>query len=200
MSGTRNPATGPKFISSLRWASARKPTIFNAIFNSSHRLNPITLGIINDAAHPRHFKLKRQYEEKDRNGLWWSPQVTLAISPKRTVRTWCTRRLRAAFKEELAARGLNELGQRVQNGKVVQGRAPIIGSLSIQANKNVITAEYTQVREEAGLLVESLLATTSKPQISSPSQRPAGGQRQGTRPPRPGRQTPGKGKPWRGKQ
>lgn len=161
MSGARNLSASSKPM--LRWLPGRKPTIFSTNFTPIHRLNTITIGIINDPSHPRHFRLKRKYEEKDRNCLWWAPQVTLAISPKRTVRSWCMRRLRAAFREELAARGLNELGQRVQGGKVLEGPAMFRGTLIIQANESLVTARYGRLREEAGWMADALL-TAFKPQ------------------------------------
>ncbi|KAH7064982.1 hypothetical protein B0J12DRAFT_532992, partial [Macrophomina phaseolina] len=132
----------------------KKPTTFTTHFSEKHRASLTAQVILNDRSNPRHYMIKRKYDEKERNGLWWAPTVTLAVSPKRTVRSWCTRRLRSAFKEELEARGLNDLGQR----KTASGPAAFWGTLIMYANVHLVTAKYSKVREEAGWTLDALLA------------------------------------------
>ncbi|KAL1639517.1 hypothetical protein SLS58_007821 [Diplodia intermedia] len=128
--------------------------------------------ILDDPSHPRHYKLKRKYDAKDPKCLWLAPMVTMATSPKRTVRVW----LRAALREEMEARGLNELGQRMRDGKATEGPAAVWGTLVLNVNEKMISARYEQVRKEAGWTADALLAgfrpQGSRPQGSSPPPKP----------------------------
>ncbi|OMP84782.1 hypothetical protein BK809_0001885 [Diplodia seriata] len=138
--------------------------------------------IIDDPSHPRHYKLKRKYEAKDPKCLWLAPMVTMATSPKRTVRVWCVRRLRAAVREEMEARGLNELGQRMRDGKPTEGPAAVWGTLVLNVNEKMVSARYEQVRKEAGWTADALLEAF-RPQGSRPQgSRPQGSRPQGSRP------------------
>lgn len=171
MSGTR----GLPFKPTLRWLPGKKPTIFFTNFTPDVRVSIGAKQIIADPSHPRHYFLKRKYEARDPKSLWLAPMVTLGTSPKRTVRTWCTRRLRAALKEEFAARGLNELGQRMRDGKAIEGPAVVWGTLVMQVTQKMITAKYEQVREEAGWTADALLAAFRPTGNSRPPPKAAGG-------------------------
>ncbi|OJD35288.1 translation initiation factor if-2-like [Diplodia corticola] len=159
MTGTRGFASWKTSSKpTLRWPLGKKPTLFSHFYSPGWRLSESTKSVIADTANPRHQHVKRKFEAKDPNLLSTASSATLATSPKRTVRVWCVRRLRAALREEMEARGLNVQGQRLgSDGKAIEGPPVVSGTFLMTANQKMIAAKYEKVREEVGWAADALV-------------------------------------------
>ncbi|KAF2257276.1 hypothetical protein BU26DRAFT_513978 [Trematosphaeria pertusa] len=125
--------------------------------------------ILSDSQHPLYELRKREYEKRKNEGLWWHVTTFLDLSKSGVVRSWCRRRLRNAFTEELKARGFNEHGKLVKKEalKGLQDRLgelpkneeglSLKGSVRLQVLPALISAKYADVRQETGKLVDILL-------------------------------------------
>ncbi|KAF2135845.1 glycoside hydrolase family 3 protein [Aplosporella prunicola CBS 121167] len=148
-----------------------KTTNFTVMYSPGHKTSRFYDEILNDETHPRYPRVVCEFAARARDGLWLTVISTMAFAEKRTVRSWGTRRVRAAFTEELAARGLNAMGQRVgEDGKRVDGALPRLrGTLNVVVARSALTERYEAVRREAGMVVDSLLAfREAGPAASSP--------------------------------
>ncbi|KAF2083411.1 hypothetical protein K490DRAFT_2905, partial [Saccharata proteae CBS 121410] len=87
------------------------PSTFRAYFSREYRLNPAADIISQDPCHPKHIAVTRALQNRDRNSLWWAAGTPMAVSTTSTVRSWCSRRLRIAMREALAAKGYDSNGR-----------------------------------------------------------------------------------------
>ena len=129
----------------------------------------INLRVQEDIQHPLNEVQKRLYQERKREGLWWHVTVGVNLSKAKVVRSWVRRRMQNAFVEELRERGIEQDGRLLGTGrgverhgipaKVIQqyGNVSLMGSVRLHANPSVVTAKYTDVRKETGVVVEALL-------------------------------------------
>lgn len=129
----------------------------------------INLRVQEDDQHPLNEVQKRLYQERKREGLWWNVTVGVNLSKAKVVRSWVRRRLQNAFVEELRERGIEQDGRLLGKGRGVErhgipadviqqyGSVSLMGSLRLHANPSVVTAKYTDVRKETGVVVDALL-------------------------------------------
>jgi hypothetical protein len=129
----------------------------------------ITNHIMDDPAHPLYIARTRIHNERPRAGLWWHATVASTSSKSAVIRTWMRRRLRNAFIDELKARGIAEDGKILKDVKrsftssVIEGLAKreqdtsLKGSLKLHAMAPMLTAKYTLVRKETGVIIDALL-------------------------------------------
>jgi len=129
----------------------------------------INLRVQEDDQHPLSEVQKRLYQERKREGLWWHVTVGVSLSKAKVVRSWVRRRLQNAFVEELRERGIEQDGRLLDRGrgaerhgvpaKVIQqyGNVSLRGSMRLHANPSVITAKYTDLRKETGVVVDAML-------------------------------------------
>ncbi|CAO2650929.1 Nn.00g092260.m01.CDS01 [Neocucurbitaria sp. VM-36] len=192
----------------LSLLSKQQPTTFKVSYAPDYKTFTLQ-HVANDPSHPLHETQKRRQKERKKEGLWWHATTGLDLNKSSCVRAWARRRLRNAVRDELQQRGYDATGKLVDL-KAVQHRPDLLnllqqgktldltGSLRLHILPPLIPAKYTQVREETGYVIETILQamkneaggqgsvkkTRSRPQWNPPPVRPPH-VRRGNRPDRP---------------
>ncbi|KAF1978112.1 hypothetical protein BU23DRAFT_431095, partial [Bimuria novae-zelandiae CBS 107.79] len=142
---------------------------YSAEYNTFHPHH-----IAYDPQHPLSILQRRKVNARPKEGLWWSVTNRGDLSKSSVVRSWCRRRLRNAFTDELKKRGFNENGK-LMNAKVLiredkafepilekDGNLSLTGSVRMQIQPALITTKYADLRKETnglvGILLESIKA------------------------------------------
>jgi hypothetical protein len=113
--------------------------------------------IVSDEKHPLRTKILRRWLNRDRNALWWHVLCSQAAHPKSVLRNWFCNRLRAAFREELRIRNMDD------NWKLTKGEihsetpALLMGYLRLQIQKNLTDVKYSQIKDDCGRAIDELL-------------------------------------------
>jgi hypothetical protein len=123
-------------------------TLLTARFESSPKpLNCTTFSsthfMVQDERHPLHIHTLRRIDAWNPKRLHWAVRVPVAISKKRTVRSWLTRRFRDAIVDELQKSGFNKWGEPVAPSLA---QSPLTGALSINILRPALTASIEDVR------------------------------------------------------
>lgn len=129
---------------------------------------PATTQIATDACHPLYTPIQRRLSSFDPHKLSWTVRVPTALSKKRVIRMWVTKRLREAFIAELKRNGYDRSGSLVP----VQGALPrstipsqLSGAISLNANLSALTAPISEIRDGCTVFVQELI----KQQARTPS-------------------------------
>jgi len=103
--------------------------------------------------------LEKQWNERERAGIWSLAVCPLSISSKATVRRHHRRRLGDAFREALNERGLDE------HGNAIDGQTPSLrGTLHLIAQPSIIQTDFPALRRECARIVSQIIE--NKPQAS----------------------------------
>jgi hypothetical protein len=90
-----------------------KNPLFTIRYNPRNVPPPVALRYLSKPLNPIHPKIAHMYETRDPTTLWWSIAQADVLDEKRVVRSWCSRRVRTAFRESLKKRGLDENGKKI---------------------------------------------------------------------------------------
>lgn len=127
-------------------------------YTSSYHPLPIAETILKDRAHVLYLPTKQRWESRSKNTLWWNVNSN-ALSLKRTVRSWCNRRLRIAVIEALRSHGFDADGKLLgDNGDVPH--PGLRGTLAVTALPCLVTTKFTEVRIQTNLLIQALKRRT----------------------------------------
>jgi hypothetical protein len=96
--------------------------------------------------------LEKQWNERERAGIWSLAVCPLSISSKATVRRHHRRRLVDAFREALNERGLDE------HGEAIDGQAPSLrGTLHLIARPSIIETDFPALRRECARILSQII-------------------------------------------
>lgn len=115
---------------------------------------PIAEAILKDRSHVLYLPTKKRWESRNEDALWWNVNSN-ALSVKRTVRSWCNRRLRIAVAEALKLHGFDADGRLVGTDGD-DSKPGLRGTMAIAAMPPLVTTKFSEVQMQAGLLVEAL--------------------------------------------
>lgn len=115
-------------------------------------------------SHPYHIKVSRRMAAFDASKLHWSVGAVLDVAKKRVVRSWVTRRVREAVREELKSRGWARDGSVLAQDELAgigKGKEPLRGALKIfmatDRRQAVITATGDEVRENVRAILNEVV-------------------------------------------
>ncbi|KAL4944094.1 hypothetical protein BDV06DRAFT_188078 [Aspergillus oleicola] len=114
--------------------------LFTATFSEKQLLSPIALRYlgVSGIVTPITPKIRHMTENRDRNTLWWRVSTGNLVNYKRVVRSWCARRARATFTQQLRAHGYDAEGKKLQQSDPKSALAPsknLKGTVSIMLNQ-----------------------------------------------------------------
>lgn len=98
--------------------------------------------------------------------LRWYVFSPLSVSGKSTVRNWAKRRVQAAMKEALAARGWDEHGRGMSDRGRGDAAAALKGWVRVFADKHVVEQSYPQLRLRMDEVVQRIIS--KQPGIKQP--------------------------------
>ncbi|KAL4883871.1 hypothetical protein BJY04DRAFT_183408 [Aspergillus karnatakaensis] len=155
-------------------SAAKKPV---TLFYSNHYFTPPhAQRYLLQWFHPVRPKIQHMCDNRSKNALWWRVSTKEIVPWKRVIRSWCARRVRSVFEEELKERGYDAEGNRLR----ISSRDPAFGplpsrdlrgSVTLYIQPECITQKYPALREHMKSLVDHLVAQQGK-------QAPRGQQRQ----------------------
>ena len=109
--------------------------------------------------HPAVPKIEHIYKHREKGTLWWNISPAKMVGHKKVIRSWCSRRVRHAFRDALRERGFDRDGKvnvLNESGDVVGKEKGLQGTLDIRMNATLFEAKYADIEEQAGLLVDHL--------------------------------------------
>lgn len=121
---------------------------------------PVTAIIASDPNHPLHAPTMARLAAWDPEKLHWAVRCPTAMSRKRTVRTWATKRIREAFFAELRRAGYDRRGTQLQDlDKTISATIPaqLTGALSIVAHDSVVTAPIEDINHGCHNMLKKLI-------------------------------------------
>ncbi|KAL2007589.1 hypothetical protein VTN00DRAFT_9027 [Thermoascus crustaceus] len=147
---------------SLKIVTATK--LFVVRYNPHQVPSPVAVMYMNSPSNPIAPKIRHMYANRDRNTLWWKATVN-QLNYKKVVRSWCRRRVRAAFQQALRERGFDEEGRKIAQEadgtpKVEPG---LKGTAEIIVLEPTIKAENADLQKEMNLVVDLLLKRMRDP-------------------------------------
>ncbi|EEH16429.1 hypothetical protein PABG_06516 [Paracoccidioides brasiliensis Pb03] len=107
-------------------------------------------------------KIQHLWAMREKGDLWWSASAHGEVSSEKSViRTWCTRRVRTAFRDALRAHGYDDCGRRMpdieRKDGVPQSQLEVLkGSLELHVRLAVKEAKYTDLVRQSERVVESI--------------------------------------------
>jgi hypothetical protein len=140
-------------------------TLYNTRFEPFPRpLNCTTFTatdiIAKDDRHPLNIPISRRLDEWNPNRLHWAIRTPLAISKKRTVRSWVGRRFRDTFIDELKNSGFNSRGEPLVPSRL---KSPITGALAITLLRPALTASVQDVRQICSSILRKNVFSRQRP-------------------------------------
>ncbi|KAL2871521.1 uncharacterized protein BJX67DRAFT_342477 [Aspergillus lucknowensis] len=136
---------------------------FTLKFSPKLVIPPIALRYLNVRRNdPIRPKIQHMCDNRDRNTLWWRASVKEIHDYKRVVRSWCARRVRTAFRQELKARGFDAEGRSLESntgGSATPDGIPgnLIGTIHILVEPPCIGEKYATVRQDMKILMDALI-------------------------------------------
>ncbi|KAJ4297782.1 hypothetical protein N0V90_005677 [Kalmusia sp. IMI 367209] len=139
-----------------------KPKTFKLSYTPEYKTY-IQHHAFSDPQHPLHIPRRREMKERKEEGLWWHVTTGIDLSKSGVVRSWCRRRLRNAFTEELKAQGFDKYGRLVHIHSLArehrdlalvlqtQKDFSLTGSVRLHITPALVAAKYMDVRREADL-------------------------------------------------
>lgn len=105
-------------------------------------------------------KIRHLYERREHGTLWWSVTTgTLNSAWKKTVRSWCARRTRQAFRQALRERGFDLDGKKLivdSEGCIIDRRNTLRGTVEVRMGRELLLARYTQIMQDTRTCVDYL--------------------------------------------
>ena len=114
---------------------------------------------------PLHLQTRRAVRSIDKEKFRWRIACPATLSSKRTVRTWLSRRVGTAVREELKRRGFGEDGEILRllgesEDHFERSRRPptqLKGALVVNLRESVFTAPFTAVQELCRMMFNDIL-------------------------------------------
>ena len=135
--------------------------------------------VLEDQNDPRHYLMCNKYRYLEQPNLnheqlgYWMIFIDSMLSRKKTVRSWARRRLQQAVCEQLRERGFDEKGLPLKGPqqlsterskqKHAHGFRKLVGMTEIFVSDPCVTAKYEDIKEQAGSLVDKILAVCGWP-------------------------------------
>ncbi|CAD0098898.1 unnamed protein product [Aureobasidium mustum] len=119
-----------------------------------------TEAIANDDRHPLNIPISRRLENWNPKQLHWVIRTPLAISKKRTIRSWVTRRFRDTFIDELEKSGFNRWGEPLVPSRL---KSPLTGALAITLLRPALTASIQDVRHVCSTVLRKHVLSRRRP-------------------------------------
>ncbi|KAL4805844.1 hypothetical protein BDV18DRAFT_139983 [Aspergillus unguis] len=150
--------------------------LFVARFSQKQVVSPIATRYFGAQSNPITPKISHLCRTRDRNTLWWRVSLREMLQHKRVVRSWCARRVRYAFGQELEARGFDKHGRRL---KLEDAPKPatnlgfsgnITGSLNLEIGSDCISGTMAALRKEVKVLMDFLIREQQSMQIKQQKQ------------------------------
>lgn len=130
---------------------------FTARFTPKSTVSYIAHRYISAFASPVRPKIQHLCDSRDRNTLWWRVSVGDINGQKRVVRSWCARRLRSAFIQELAARGFDKDGRRLNSDVDCGFPGNMTGTLYLEVSPACMRGAWPALREEVKVTMAALI-------------------------------------------
>jgi len=146
---------------------------FLCFYHNRHVIGFPANQIVSDKKHPLRTKTLRRWLNRDRNALWWHVLCSQATHPKSTLRNWFCNRVRAAFREELRIRNMDENCKPATGETHSEPPALLLGYLRLQIQKNLIEVKYSQIRDDCGRVIDELLERSRSQSFGSKRQKRA---------------------------
>ncbi|KAL4904677.1 hypothetical protein BDW74DRAFT_154367 [Aspergillus multicolor] len=136
---------------------------FIARFSPESRIQPFALRYLAAKTNPITPKIEHMCNVRDRNTLWWRVTIVDMVSYKSVVRSWAARRARAAFKEELKARGFDSEGRRLASETSGSAATSLgfsgnmTGTLNMDIQPAILTTTFPALLKEMKFTVDALI-------------------------------------------
>jgi chitin biosynthesis protein CHS5 len=135
----------------------RSTSQFLLRYSPRHLIPPVAMRYMAAKYHPIRPKILHMYANRDKSALWWRVSIN-HLPLKRVVRSWCARRVRRAFREALGERGYDHEGRRIQqDNQESSAEVGLNGTAEIMVHQQSIKQDYSSVREECLILVDTLV-------------------------------------------
>ncbi|KAL4793981.1 hypothetical protein BDV19DRAFT_365721 [Aspergillus venezuelensis] len=136
--------------------------LFSATFSEKQLLSPIALRYlgISGIVTPITPKIRHMCENRDRNTLWWRVTTGNLANYKRVVRSWCARRARVIFTQQLKAHGYDAEGKKLPKSdpKSALARSKNLrGTVSIMLNQSSLGGDGVAWQMAMKDLVEAVV-------------------------------------------
>ncbi|KEQ96576.1 hypothetical protein AUEXF2481DRAFT_645757 [Aureobasidium subglaciale EXF-2481] len=119
-----------------------------------------TQNIASDDRHPLHIPTSNRLDNWNPQRLHWVIRTPVAVSKKRTIRSWVTRRFRDTFISELEKSGFNRWGEPLAASK---NRRPLTGALAITLLRPALTAASEDVRDICSQILRKNILSRQRP-------------------------------------
>ena len=164
-----------QYLSHLQWvqrdisnrskrAPSRTKTIsfptFIARYNQHYdlKLNYRDPALENDRYSLSAERTYRRLLERPRQCLWLTVTMSAQKIAKSTVRRWCIRRTKHALMEAMRVRDLGtQEGSSAISTAALLGQPSLSGSLRLSLTDRALTAAFSDIQKEAGILLDNLL-------------------------------------------
>jgi hypothetical protein len=169
------PTAASKAVTAL--LARTKTRFFNLNYSPKYETF-ITHHVLSDPQHPLHLQRLRVHKNRKREGLWWHVVSTVDLAKSSVVRNTCRKKLNKAFVDALRERGFDEHGKIAEIGAVekhlgvVEGRwekprddIALSGSLKLRVLPALIPAQYAEIKLEADVVAEALVAGLKKEMV-----------------------------------
>lgn len=160
-------------MSMLPLASEVKPAFikhyssFMCFYHNRHVIGFPANQIVSEEKHPLRTKTLRRWHNRDRNALWWHVLCSQATHPKSVLRNWFRNRVRAAFREELRIRNMDENFRPTTGESQSEPQALFMGYLRIQIQRSLTEVKYSQIRDDCGRVIDELLERSRSQRLGS---------------------------------
>jgi len=160
-------------VTEVKPAFTKQYSSFLCFYHNRHVIGFPAYQIVSDKNNPLRTKTLRRWLNRDRNALWWHVLCSQAAHPKSILRNWFCNRVRAAFKEELRMRNMDENCRPTTESKHSEAAALLMGYLRIQIQSNLTEVKYSQIRDDCGRTIDDLLKRSRSQPTGSKRQKSA---------------------------
>jgi hypothetical protein len=116
--------------------------------------------IVRDERHPLNIPFSRRLDKWNPKRLHWVIRTPVAISKKRTIRSWVNRRFRDTFIDELRNSGFNRWGEPLVPSAL---KSPLTGALAITLLQPALVATVQDVRHVCSSILRKHVLARQRP-------------------------------------
>lgn len=140
-----------------------RSSLFTLRYLPRTQIPPVASRYLGSPTHSIYPKIAHMYATRDRTVLWWRVSAQHLMVYKRVVRTWCSRKMRIAFKQALKTHGFDAEGKRITSaprpsaGWISGDDDRLTGTVEITINPRFIREDMSNLQSDMDQTVRNLL-------------------------------------------